>query len=479
MCDTWVALADATATGQVIFAKNSDRPIFDCQPLTLHPRAKWPKGATLELEHVVIPQAEETYATLGSGPYWCWGYEEGINEHRVAIGNEAIYTRTFREQADAHRAGQAVELGLLGMDLIRLVLERSRSAVEAVEVMGRLVERYGQFGCAVPTRDHATGGYDNSFIVADPTEAWVFEALGRRWVARRVTGGAASISNQMSIRGTWDAGSADLEGYARGRGWWPADAPFDVSGAYIDHAVPRQISHIRASRSQQLLAERQGRITPEWMMRVARDHYEGTFLHGPAFDAASPDFLTICMHVSPANFTWGNTASSCVAPLPADEATPPVFWWTPGPPCNGCYVPFFVHGRQLPETVSRAGTAGKSVTAPHQAAPDTWAPGSYWWMFRRLLDAAKGDEIGSRPGYYPARNQLVRSRFDALEGTFAAELPAVLARYAESGSPDVLDRFTAACVERVVAAAEELLQSFEESKESARDRAGDFAHTTG
>src|SRR5690348_13784020 len=33
MCDTWVALPDMTTTQSVIFAKNSDRPIFDCQPL--------------------------------------------------------------------------------------------------------------------------------------------------------------------------------------------------------------------------------------------------------------------------------------------------------------------------------------------------------------------------------------------------------------------------------------------------------------
>lgn len=470
MCDTFVALSDVTADGQVIFGKNSDRPIFDCQPLRFTPRTTGQAGRPIQLEHVTLPQVEVAYATLGSGPYWCWGYEEGINEHRVVIGNEAIYTRTFRELAEAHRSGGDVQFGLLGMDLIRLALERSRSAAEAVEVMGRLVEQYGQFGSAVPTRDHAAGGYDNSFIIADPAEAWVFEALGRRWVARRFERGSTSISNQISTRDTWDAGSPDLEAYARERGWWPADSaqPFDVARAYIDETVPRQISHIRARRSQQLLAEQHGRITPQWMMRIARDHYEDTFLQGPFFDPADPDFLTICMHASPARFTWGNTASSCVAPLPRDEATPPVFWWTPGPPCNGCYVPFFVHGSELPAIVSRAGTAGTSVTPPQRAAADTWAPDSYWWLFRQLLDAVKGDELGSRPGCYPARNPLVRARFDELERAFAAELPEVQRRYAETGAAEVLDRFTAECVQRVVGAARELLRTFEAQEERAK-----------
>src|SRR5215475_12977980 len=159
MCDTWTAMKDATLSGNVIFAKNSDRPIFDCQPLVLYPRQTWTPGSTLQLEYVVIPQVETTFATLGSSPYWCWGYEEGINEYRVAIGNEAIYTKTFRAAAQAYQAGYGSALGLLGMDLIRLALERSRSAAEAVDVIGSLVERYGQFGSGVPTKDHAAGGY--------------------------------------------------------------------------------------------------------------------------------------------------------------------------------------------------------------------------------------------------------------------------------------------------------------------------------
>ncbi|HET9221873.1 MAG TPA: C69 family dipeptidase, partial [Roseiflexaceae bacterium] len=206
MCDTWVALSDDTLSGQVILAKNSDRPIFDCQPLVFYPRTEWPAPLKLRLEYVELPQVDATYATLGSSPYWCWGYEEGINEHRVAIGNEAIYTKTFRETAHAYRAGDRPEFGLLGMDLIRLALERSRSAAQAVEVIGGLVERYGQFGSGVPTKEHAEGGYDNSFLIADPSEAWVLEAIGRRWIARRITAGSAAISNQLSIRTVWNAG---------------------------------------------------------------------------------------------------------------------------------------------------------------------------------------------------------------------------------------------------------------------------------
>ena len=101
MCDTWVALRDVTLSQNVILGKNSDRPIFDCQPLVFSPRKEWPANSHIQTEYIELPQADVTYAHLGSSPYWCWGYEEGINEYGVVIGNEAIFTKTFRDAAEA------------------------------------------------------------------------------------------------------------------------------------------------------------------------------------------------------------------------------------------------------------------------------------------------------------------------------------------------------------------------------------------
>lgn len=469
MCDTWVAMRDATASGQVIFAKNSDRPIFDCQPLLLRPRQHFPAGSSITTEYLKLPQAEVTYAHLGSSPYWCWGYEEGINEWGLVIGNEAIFTKESRAAAQAFRQGHPSDCGLLGMDLIRLSLERCTNARLAVELMGKLVEEYGQFGSGVPGQPHDAGSYDNAYILADPNEAWVFEAVGRRWAARQVTHGCDSISNEPGIRGAWDLGSSDLVEHARARGYWKnsAGVPFDFAAAYIDDQSARQVSHIRAMRSRSLLAERAGQVDAAWMKRIARDHYEDTFLGGPYFDAANPDFLSLCMHVSPANFTWGNTASSCVAVLPQESADLPVgelpvFWWTPGPPCNGCYVPFFPHSSRLPEVVSRAGRLGKSVMPADQAAEDQFDPGSYWWLVRELNDRVKGGAVESLPGRYAEYHPRVRERFDALEQDFAARLPEVVLRARATEDPagmaGILDAFSADCVRRVMEAISVLME---------------------
>ena len=469
MCDTWVAVRDATCTGNVMMGKNSDRPIFDCQPLVFSPRKKWPTGSKVKLEYIELPQVEATYATMGAGPYWCWGYEEGINEYSVVIGNEAVFTKTSRELAESCKAGKNRRLGLLGMDLVRLALERSTTARQAVEIMGSLIETYGQFGSAIPLRSHAEGSYDNSFIIVDSNEAWILETVGNYWAARRIREGYASISNELSIRTKWDLGSPDIENYAIDNGWWPRDKKhfFDFAQAFIDDRVPRQGSCMRAMRTQQLLDKKYGQVTVPWMMRIARDHYEGTFLESPNFDAANPAFQSICMHVSPAGFTWGNTASSCISVLPKSPQEIPVFWWTPGPPCNGCYIPFFIHGTKLPGIVSKAGTFGRKVVPPLKAEEDNFSPDSYWWLFRRLMDKTKGDAIKSLPGYYKSGNAVVRAQFDAIERKIAAELSGVLEKATElrntSGelAAGTLDQFTEDCVGKVVVALKELLKEFD------------------
>ena len=111
-----------------------------------HPRQAWPSGSEVNLGRITIPQMKETFASLGSSPYWCWGYEEGINEYGVAIGNEAIRTKLLSEEIVSYKAGNGPKLGPTGMDLLRLGLERGKTARESLQVIGGLVERYGQFG---------------------------------------------------------------------------------------------------------------------------------------------------------------------------------------------------------------------------------------------------------------------------------------------------------------------------------------------
>lgn len=109
----------------------------------------------------------------------------GVNSFGVAIGNEAVFTK-------ARRGPEA----LTGMDLLRLALERSQTAKQAVEIIIELLTKYGQGGnCGY---DHKFF-YDNSFIAADKTEGYILETSGKKYITKRIAG-MASISNRLSIQ---------------------------------------------------------------------------------------------------------------------------------------------------------------------------------------------------------------------------------------------------------------------------------------
>lgn len=429
MCDSYVVMSNISSTRSTVLAKNSDRPSFDCQPLVYHGAKCFQGGEKLKLAYVTIDQAAERYATIGSSPYWCWGYEEGINEYGVAIGNEAVYTKDLNENKESELAGKAIQRGLLGMEFVRLGLERGKTAEEALHVMTSLAEKYGQWGSGVPMSDTVSGSYNNSYIIADKKEAYILETAGKRWAVRRLEEGYAAISNELSIRTDMTDMSADLVDYAKQKGWCKEGEIFDFAKAYINPMNPRQVSHIRVQRVRHLLkqaVQEKNEVSLEWMKRILRDHYEETFLEGPYFNASSPDFLTICMHHSQAGFTWGNTASSTMMILPKEEDRLPIMWWAPCVPCCSIYLPIFIDAHKLPECLGKAGTYGKTKCAPSDVKEeDTYKEGSFWWEIRSLLDEINGDEDGSK---YEQRHAIVRALFDELETKWMLEIKEVEAQ---------------------------------------------------
>jgi secernin len=359
-CDTMVALGRVTAQGQTLFAKNSDRPADECQPLASHPRRSHPSGATLACQFVEMPQAETTWRHIGSRPYWCWGYEHGFNEHQVVIGNEALPSLL----------STVPETKLIGMELLRLGLERGRSAAEAVEVITGLVSRYGQGKFA---NEAGVRTYDNGYIVADPQEAFVVETAGHDWAVRRVER-AVGISNVYSIGTDWDAKS-------------PA-APADFAGGYADPTSLQGSGALRRARSCALL-ERPGQpLAAPDLMAILSDHGDAA--------TAIPEAPSICMHSLP-DGTRGNTAASLVADLCADGSRLPVYWCSFYSPCLGLFLPVFLEG-ELPPALSVGGQIS-SAESP-------------WWGFQRLNQLAR-QEPESWMGW-------VRSRWQPLQTSLLA-----------------------------------------------------------
>lgn len=356
-CDTLVAMAPATRAGVTLFAKNSDRPSLEAQPLRQFAAGEHASGSTVRTQYLELPQVARTAAMIGSQPHWLWGFEHGVNEHRVAIGNETVFTKEYPG-----------EVGLLGMDLVRLGLERAKSAAEALEVITALIEKYGQGGTAYCDMDWR---YNNSFLISDPQEAWILETSDRRWVARRARE-VDSISNHVSITNDWDASSADMQAHAREQGWSGGDGRFSFQAAYRDSSlVPAFISEGRLCRSQAMLAEGANDITPAKMRTMLRDHYDG----GSVFVGGEPDqeaYYSICMHADPV----GTTTASIIAQLPADEELIPVCWTSMATPCTSVFVPIFFDGT-VPAQLAVA-----------QAEPSDDAP---WWQAKAIEQCCCAD----------------------------------------------------------------------------------------
>lgn len=151
--------------------------------MAFYPAADHQPGDLCEVFHYengkllgTIPEAAHTYSVI-----------QFMNEHQVAIG-ETTFGGLDSLQS---QTGAILDYG----SLMRIGLQRSRSAREMIKVMTELVAQYG----------YATGG--ESFSISDVNEAWIMELIGKGkyekgavWVARLIPDGYVSgHANQARI----------------------------------------------------------------------------------------------------------------------------------------------------------------------------------------------------------------------------------------------------------------------------------------
>jgi secernin len=282
-CDTFVAFPPLTSNpNMVVFGKNSDRPAGEGQSIRRYPRRTYDlqekidkpnedtrSTAMLKCTYISIPQVETTYAVLLSQIDWMWGCEMGANEYNVIIGNEAVWTRI----------PDAKEKALLGMDLVRLGLERGKTAREALDVITQLLGRHGQGG---PCAEHDPSfTYHNSFLIVDCNEAWVLETAGNDcWVAQRITHGGRNISNGLTIRADFDLCSPGIQDYARKHQLWNGKEPFDFAKCFSSGGQIDESPDSRQACGWALLSKHVKSLDHKGMIAILRDHESGICMHG-------------------------------------------------------------------------------------------------------------------------------------------------------------------------------------------------------
>ena len=249
-----------------------------------------------------IPQVAQTYNVVGN-----------MNEHQLSI-SETTFTG-LKELIDT---SGLIDYG----SLIYITLQRAKTAREAIVVMTNLVKDYGYYSSG------------ESFSIADPNEVWIMEMIGKGvgnkgavWVAMRIPDDCVSAhANQARIT-TFPLQSkknpksisskniskiynpevevvyaADVISFARTQGLYEGtDADFSFSDTYnpldfgglrfcearvwtffrqIDPSINRFYSYINGETRERmpLWVKPTHKLSARDLMRVMRDHYEGTEL---------------------------------------------------------------------------------------------------------------------------------------------------------------------------------------------------------
>ena len=371
-CDNFALTAAFTTVNSNLHAKNSDRPLGEAQGLHYYPAADYPDGAMLQCSDLLIPQVNHTYAVLGSQPYWIWGFEMGVNECGVSIGNEAQGSKCAKE----------TETGLLGMDLLRLGLERGATAREAAKVIVGLLEQYGQNANASQLFDRR---YENSYLLMDQNEILVLETAGRQWVMKQIRDWTA-ISNCYSIGRDFDEASTGLETLARKNRWLSVHEPFDFAKAYTLPEDRQKNSVPRWRRMCSLIEGSEKPLSMQTVQSICRDHFDG-LINESRFGAFLGTFYSICMH---AETTVGaQTVASMITYY--DSGLGILCRYAVALPCCSVYLPVYF-GQKLPEALETVG--------------EKYNPASLWWACERLAMAVSVDEDRFAPAVRRALMEL-------------------------------------------------------------------------
>jgi secernin len=393
MCDTIVATQDATAEGVTLFGKNSDREPNEAHHIVFIPASSHRKGSRLSCTYIDIPQVEQTFAVLLAKPFWIWGAEMGVNEKGLAIGNEAVFTKEPYEKGKA----------LIGMDLLRLGLERASHAREAVEVITGLLAEYGQGGnCGFQHKLF----YHNSFIMADPDEAWVLETAGRHWAAKKVAG-VYTISNGITIGKEWDMASPDLVENAIKKGWCKSPEDFHFARCYSDFLYTT-FSNCKKRRSKTLesLNAKKGNLTVHDFIATLRDHGENPLERGITGSA-------VCMHAGFGPIRGSQTTGSMVSSLHRDNPTH--FFTGTAAPCTGIFKPLWIDAKIPDMGPVPSGTYDESTL--------------YWrheLLHRRVLR-----DFSASLKSYPSERDELESEFVRGGLKYAAESPEIRTIFSE------------------------------------------------
>jgi dipeptidase len=348
-----------------------------------------------------IPEAAHTYGYVNT-TVRC------INDQQLAMG----------ESTFGGRSSLSSEAGLIQYEVLsELLLERCRTAREAIKVADELTKEYGWCG----------GG--EVFTIIDTKEVWHLEIIGPGigkigaiWAAQRIPDDHVSVNaNASRIRQIdldnpeYFMASENIFKVAQDSGWWnPDNGPFEFCYAYDPDGRNSMASRRREWRALSLLApsldlkpnaenypfsiKPDTAVTLDKMVEIFQDYYEGTDFN-PVKNITWQNPETKAYEISPLanpfmpydmnplfkiNGGWGGLGERTIARWYTQYAT--IIQcrdWLPNPiggvvwlawenVATAVYTPIYCANRDVPESFK----VHARITG--------YKRDSAWWAFNRL-----------------------------------------------------------------------------------------------
>jgi len=316
-CTNFLVTRGASVNGTTMITYAADSHVLYGE-LYFRPAASYPAGTMLSIIEWdtqkflgQIKQVPHTYSVVGN-----------MNEHQVMIGET-----TYGGRPELVDTTGIIDYG----SLMYITLQRAKTAREAIQIMGALVEEYGYYSSG------------ESFSIGDKNEVWIMEMIGKGtemvtkgkgknavtynknkgavWVAVRIPDGyVAGHANQARIQQfpLNDPENClyanDVISFAREKGYYSGSdedfsfsdtyAPVDFGGARfcdirvwsffkdVNSNMDQYFDYVKGedlSNRMPLYIKPERKISNHDLMNFMRDHLEGTELDMSA-DAGAGSF---------------------------------------------------------------------------------------------------------------------------------------------------------------------------------------------
>jgi len=308
--------------------------------------------------------------------------------------------------------------GGIGFYLRRVMIERAKTAKEAIKIAGALIEKLGY---------NYSG---RTYCIADPNEAWMMAVVkGKHWVAQRIPKDhIAVIPNHYTI-GEIDLadttnflGSKDIYDYAVQRNWYDPKSkmPFSFKKAYADQSTLKAIWNTpRFMTAVNMLAKDkvnygedfpfsfvpEKKVSKEDIMKVLASHLEGTDFE--SFSGKNPHNNVVSRICSQGN-QYG-FVSQLRNNLPKDIAY--VMWLALKRPCTQAFVPWYFGIEKIPPEFTYQDW--KSALKNHFARVELKNKTSdkAYWQYKQLADITDKDFATLATSQMDMKRKIEKSLF--------------------------------------------------------------------